>query len=294
MKKFFAFVAAALVAFSFASCDKGGGKDGNFKIAIGDVEATAAEVAVTPSDENAYYYLAVYDNSLFETYTYEDAFANFKEEMEYYVENYGVTIDDLVEYGYVEKGAVDYNYSGLSPEKEYIVLVAQIDENFNMVGDFVTKTFTTPKTEKTGEKTITLTEGVCDDHCADYGWWQLMIADADTTVYLSISPLEATQLAGTWTIDDMDGEYTFIYDLEVGATKSAFVTFNATTTAENGIFHLTGKGLASNGIEYTLDLTGEVTTSNDAPAAAPKKARIAKNVMTLQAAEHVAVKSLKK
>lgn len=299
MKKFFAFVAAALVAFSFASCNKGGGKDGNFTIAVGDVEATTANVAVTPSDENVYYYLAVYDNSLFETYTYEDAFAKFKEEMEYYVENNGVTIEDLCEYGYVEKGKVDYNYTGLSPKTEYIVLAAQIDENFNRVGDFSIKTFTTPD--------IVVSETVALDLTSEYTYY------ADMQIMQILSKDEAKNLefgltyyaedpTGTFTKDNCyeDGQYywNYIYNTETeDIVEFVELSVNAVMGGE-GIYTFSGYAVAEDGVKYTFANVQATEAAEEeeetAPAAAPKKVKAVKDTKTLQAAKHVAVKSLKK
>lgn len=279
MKKFFAFVVAALVAFSFASCNKGGNDPsaGGFKIEISDVEATSAAVAVTPNDDTAKYYWNIIESEAYAELGENDAEiqAYFKDYIEYMIQIYTAYGYSFTFADFLSAGEQEFEFDELTANTKYVAFAFYMDENGVATGGIVKKEFKTKDVEKKGSKTITLTEGVCDDHCADNGWWQLMIADADTTVYLSISPLEADQLAGTWTIDDMDADYTLIYDAAEGENSASFVTFNATTTAEDGIFHLNGKGLASNGIEYTLDLTGEVTTSNDAPAAAPKKVRAA-------------------
>lgn len=275
MKKFFAFVAAALVAFSFASCNGNNPDDKNFKIEVSEITATAATVTVTPADTTATYYWGVALTAELAKMADDTLFAYTVEAINYYVELYNRMGYEYTFEDFLSKGVDSYGYEDLEANTDYTVYAFQLDANGVAKGGVAKKEFKTKDIEKKGSKTITLTEGVCNDHCADYGWWQLMIADADTTVYLSISPLEATQLAGTWTIDDMDADYTLIYDAAEGESSASFVTFNATTTAEDGIFHLNGKGLASNGIEYTLDLTGEITTSNDAPAAAPKKARAA-------------------
>lgn len=290
MKKFFAFVAAALVAFSFASCE--GGSSKGFKIAVSDIEATTAVVAVVPSDTTAYYYLAVYDNSIFEEHKYEDAFEYFQERMKYYVETYQVDIATLAQYGYVEQGSVEYEYTGLSPETEYIVLVAQIDDQFNMVGEFATKTFKTTEIHVEKTENIAIEGAKLTDKCADQGWWQLQAYTADSMMYFTFSPMEANELAGTYTLDDMDEDYTLIYDA-AAQSEYAFVTLNITTAVENNIFKLTGKGLATNAVEYNFNITAPVAAEGG-DASAPKKVIAVKNANTLQAAKHVAVKSLKK
>jgi hypothetical protein len=60
MKKFFSIVAAAVIALSFASCNpnEGGVQSKSLKIVVSDVTFSTANVAITPVDEDAYYYFA--------------------------------------------------------------------------------------------------------------------------------------------------------------------------------------------------------------------------------------------
>ena len=257
MKKIFAFMAVAVLAFSFASCNK---KDDpakvSFEISVSEITATGATVAVVASDTTTTYYWDVFTaEAAAELKTKEDVAASFKEVFDYYIENYPTYFSSYADF--VVKGEDGYAYSSLSANTEYVVLCVALDENCAAASEVTRKEFKTEDVVKTGEETITLTDGELSDHTADYGWWQLMIADADTTVYLSISPLEATELEGTWTTADMDADYTFIYVAEDDENYE-FTSFDATTVVDDGIFTLTGKGLALNGIEYTLNLSAPV------------------------------------
>ena len=275
MKKIFSIVAAAVIALSFASCNgNGGATSGGFKITVSNIEATTATIAVEPVDKEGYWNVTIYAAEDVAKYGVDSIAAYDVSEIAMYVA-YGYGLDVLAQYGMVLKGDLAATeVSGLPAKTDLTVIAYEIKEDANgnvTLGRIDSKNFTTKDVAKKGEKSVTLTNGELDDSTADYGYWQLMIADADTTMFFSVSPIEATTLAGTWKAEDMDYDYTFVYELEsTGYAKYAFTTFECTTTAENDLFHLTGKGLAANGIEYTVDFSAPIEAA--AQAAPAKKA----------------------
>ena len=56
MKKFFAFVAVALVAFSFASCNGNNPSANAYKITVSNITAKSATITVVPADTTTSYY----------------------------------------------------------------------------------------------------------------------------------------------------------------------------------------------------------------------------------------------
>ena len=98
MKKIFAFVAASLMLFSFASCDKKGGNDPepevkNFEIQVSNVEAKSVSVKVVPADVNVTYYWDIFVAS-------EAAKMTDAQIAEAFKENFDEVIAYYAQYGY--------------------------------------------------------------------------------------------------------------------------------------------------------------------------------------------------
>lgn len=277
MKKFFAFVAAALVAFSFTSCEKGGNdpEKAGFKIEVSDITALSAKVTVTPSDTTFTYYWGVAETAqLAELKDDAELYASAKEFIEYYIEMYAMYGYTLTFEDFLYHGEDSYVFEELNPNTDYTVYAFKMDAEGNVpAGATVAKKeFKTPELKAESVKEIVLENAICDDACDVAGWWQLMAAPADSSYYVTISPVEANQLAGTWTIDDMDADYTYYAD---AAGYADFVSCNLVTKVENNLFILTGTALGNNSVEYHFNISAtiKVLTADDfqAPAAAPKK-----------------------
>lgn len=148
MKKIFAFVAASLMLFSFASCDKKGGNDpepevANFEIQVSNVEAKSVSVKVVPADVNVTYYWDIFVASEASKMTdaqIAEAFKeNFDQAIAYYAQyGYELTYDSLL-----VKGEDSYDFSKLEPNTEYVVVALELDENIAAKGTSVRKTFKT-------------------------------------------------------------------------------------------------------------------------------------------------------
>lgn len=144
MKKFFAIMAAALVAFSFASC-KGGNEPENeaYKIEISNITAKGATIAVTPADSAATYYWDLIEAAEAAKMTDEQVGAYLKEYLEEAVEyykqyGYDVTLADLL-----ITGANSYDYTKLEPNTEYTVVAMALDANGASSGKAARKNFKT-------------------------------------------------------------------------------------------------------------------------------------------------------
>ncbi len=95
------------------------------------------------------------------------------------------------------------------------------------------------------------------DNVAAGGWWQFQVEDDN--YYLSLSNKETEQVAGTYALDDMDAEYSFLYSKAI----SDYLYFNSCeiTLAEDNTdgykLTVTGWFEATDGNTYNLNLVYE-------------------------------------
>lgn len=300
MKKIFAFVAASLMLVSFVSCEKKGGNDPEqpvdpFQIEVSDVTATSVNVKVTPSDLEKTYFFSVFEAEEIAGLADTAIISSIKDQMDdlimYYEYFYGVTYTyaDFLSKG-VKSGPIDE----LSQKTNYVVLAFYMDEEGVGSAPVIKKAFTTP--ELVAEKTedIILTDARCDNACEAYGWWQLLAAPADSSYVISISPIEALQLEGEWTMDDMDAKYTYIAFAD--QSYADFVSMNVQTKVENDLFILTGTALATNAVEYHFNISAKIDVivpnggGAEAPARNVEKGKITMHHPLAIPAQHSAIR----
>ena len=278
MKKYFAFVAASLMLVSLASCNKKGGndpepeQDAAFKIEVSDVAATSVNVKVTPSDLEKTYFFSVFAAEDIAGLADTAIISAVKDQMDYLIMYYEYFYGKTYTYAdFLKKGVQSGPIDELSPKTNYVVLAFYMDEEGVGSAPVIKKAFTTP--ELVAEKTedINLTDAECIDACEAGGWWQLFAAPADSSYVISISPIEASQLEGEWTMDDMDAEYTYIAFAD--RSYADFVSMNVQTKVENDLFILTGTALATNAVEYHFNISAkiEVKVPNGGGAEAPAR-----------------------
>ena len=145
MKKYFAFVAAALVAFGFAACNPKGGNEPtadskDFKIEVSDIAAKKATVTVTPTDAEGTYYWNVFEAAAVAGKPNDTIFALVKELMDYTIEMYKTYYsEDLTYADFVDKGVVEYTFENLTPGTDYVVLAMKLDPKTGIGYDGIAK-----------------------------------------------------------------------------------------------------------------------------------------------------------
>lgn len=92
-----------------------------------------------------------------------------------------------------------------------------------------------------------------NEHVAEAGWWQVIGSEsADSAYVVSLSNNENDQVAGTYTLPDMDPEFTYIY---IGAEETFYSFINLTVTitvAADGAVTIVAQGDAKNGVHYNM------------------------------------------
>lgn len=151
MKQIFAFVAASLMLFSFASCAMKDNYDPepkpevkNFDIMVSDITARKASVTIVPADTTITYFYDIFEASevagMTDTQVAEFFKNDFDETIAYYNQeyNYEFTYD-----GFLVKGNDSWVYKKLEPNTEYVIIALELDENIAAKGPSVRKTFKT-------------------------------------------------------------------------------------------------------------------------------------------------------
>jgi len=298
MKKFFAFVAAALVAFSFASCNKNDGPSaGGFDITVGEVTYNAAQVTVTPTDTAAAYFFSYVstDDLAYNEMTIEEYAAD---DMEWYPEQ-GYTFAELARYG-----AMTFNITSLTAETEYYVYAFAFNDKFEILSDVVYRKFTTPKIEIVGEETLNLSDAqYAWAYYADHSMGLLQIFGVDVakdSLIFSTALYTGEQAAGTYTEEDMyepyvaygyTNYYNYLYNEELDLSFET-LTLAASVNADSTL-NFSGSVVADNATKYNFSAVATKYVAEEgeeeaAPAAAPKK--VAKKAVKKLPAKRIARK----
>ena len=263
MKKFFSFMAAALVAFSFASCNGGNpgevkGKD--FKISVSDITATSAVIEVLPTDTDATYFSTILEakdvtpamlKNLDTIAEFSDMYIKY---LVAYYTYYGkkVSYDDFLYEGAISKK--DGKITDLTPATEYIVYAHKMNADGEASGELAYLTFKTKDPEKKALKVSS----------ADYTFYEkegaVEIHLSDSEAGLSMGLVLLTKnLNGTFTEENFfeDGEYVYNY-VQWGDDDDdwgAIVKFEMTGSldADKKEYTINGKALAENGVEYSFN-----------------------------------------
>jgi len=250
MKKIFGILAAAVIAFGFASC-KGGQNEpekAKFTIEVSDVTATTAKVKVTPSDEKVYYYFDILSPEYIKSGYNVDSFALYLKE--------GIEEEGEKFPAYLSQKADEYTFSGLMPETEYTIVAFQLDSNYAAVGDWTAKNFQTTKLEIIGTKEVK-GEGELMDLTGYMGLFAVY-ADVDTKgAYLAFT-FEAESIDGTFTEADFDEYYGawLVADEDAGLYYPIIsAQLKGASNAAGTEYAFTGEAICGDGYKYNINVT---------------------------------------
>ena len=255
--------------------------DMTFQIAVTDITYASANVAVTPSTNDATYYWEIFETADIQGMSDADLCAAIKENIEYMIELYGYYGYDLTFADFLAQGPDSYEYDELDANKAYTVIAVAMGTLGTTNGAVAKYNFQTAELTPESIEDITLTNARMVDAVSSYGWWQLIAANQDSTIYLTISPEETAAVAGTYSINDMDADYTYI--LIDKQNKYKFASLDVEVAVNGETFTLTGTGIATNAVEYHFTISGNVSVYQSAAAPAKvgpakKNAKISKKV----------------
>ncbi len=266
MKKFFSFVAAALVAFSFASC-KGGQNEPEqpakqtLKITVTDITPNGATVEIMPTLDTVPYFWAIVNGTLLKQYTADSlAVLLIEEEVAY-----GATYESFEKDSFILTGKFSYTFSSMQPETEYAVLAFPIDKELKVTGSVESKTFTTKQLVITKTETIRYEDAILIDYTA-YGMFQLMVQDRTNGIHIALT-FNSESLEGVFTETDINQDYSGlgnkdgVYSIKTLTAKSELIESGAK-------LQLSGTMDVTNGVRYNFTIIAPVAAEAE-PAALP-------------------------
>ena len=272
MKKFFAFVAVALVAFGFASCNGNDPVVNGFKITVSDIQATSAIVKVEPVDTaatNVAYYFAAAD---IKGMSDDSLKLSIKANMDYYIDMYGAYGVELTYADFLMKGTLTDTMS-LTPKTDYVFTAIKMDDKGEFIGDFAKKTFSTPDVviSKTVDLGV-LPEGGFEDY-RDYDGSFLAygtngkLADVTLNIY-------SETIAGKFTEADLELEYSYVWTPEAGQYGLPIVKaeIEGKENAAAKTASMAGYVVGSDQVKYTFSFEFSTAAEEMQEGVAPKKA----------------------
>ncbi len=276
MKKIFAIVAAALVAFSFTSCENEKTGSNFFKITISNIEATSADVEIVPADTTAYYGATFFYGDDFAKYGADTLAADYASQLATLAQQYGASA--LIQHGYILQGKLSSPVENLSPNTEFALIVYQLEVNGNEVAlgkEISYKTFKTKDIEIASEVDLGVLEGGgFEDYRSEDGSY---IAYAtDNATYDVTLNIYDEDFNGNYTEADLDAEYSYIWTADMNSeTALSIAKAELKNVPGNGNdATISGWVVASNNIKYKFSFTYPTVEE----ASAPKKAA-AKNAL---------------
>lgn len=286
MKKFFNFAMIALVCVGLASCGEEPAayiQEGPIKLAISNVEATVADLTCTPDDEAAPYFVTWMTKEEFDEFdTYEDMTAAFQEQLDLMIWFYGYFYGETYTYAdFAVAGTMTNPMESLTPNTDYVVVAYYMDlTTGEAISTVSAMAFKTPELKEIGKVNVHIVNPEWQNAVEVDGWWQVMGAESvDSTYYVSLSNIETTEVAGTYTLEDMDAEFTFLYDLDKNPTGAlTFVDLTVNITEKGSNYVIKADGLAVNGYRYNLTFDEIDKNSGILGPQAPARARAAKAV----------------
>ena len=273
MKKIFAFVAAALVAFSFASCNNEP-ESKDFKIVVSEIGEQTATVTVTPTDVEATYFWTVLPADALKGMSDDSILVELKFGIEYTIAMYAMAGQELTYADFLNKGESHHNYESLSPETDYVVLAVKMDTEANFSGKIAKKSFRTKDMELKGEVDLgVLTGGGFEDYRELDGSYIAYATDQAT--YDVTFNIYDDDFSGNYTEADLESEYSFIWTKDMNVEDPLLIVKaelkNVPGNGNNA--NLSGWAIATDGIKYKFSFDYPTVEAAAAPAkVAAKKA----------------------
>lgn len=215
-------------------------KDVTFDIAVSDITASAATIAVTPSDASASYYWTYVETSEASGKSDAELVALLTGDMDYMIMLYNyfygmeVTYADLL-----IQGADTSSVSSLSPETSYTVVAAQLDDEGNLVGAVASESFTTLELILPEGGNFVAVSATEKFYSTDNDVWVKM-ADADGNQFnfdiVVADGLQALESGVSYTLSDMIENYSYA---SVSGAKIPYASASLTKTVQaNGDYSI--------------------------------------------------------
>ena len=304
MKKIFSILAAAVIALSFASCEKSDLGAKYFKIKVTDITDSSAVVSITPTDTAMIYGIGMYYTSAIKEYTLDTIVAYAAEEFQYYVDNYGVSLEDLVSYDYLYQGPVGPEEVSFPANSAITIIAYEVllsEDSVISIGRVASKNFSTKKVPVVGNEDLGVLENSYFEDYRDWDGsfyvegWNLDEAGENYTAYVGLCIFDE-DFVGTFNFDDFDSDpdYSYVYTPEAGLVGLGDAKVKGTVNGETA--KLEGWVVGTNVIKYSFSVE-YVPEEEGEPAPARRvaaKKEVAKEAIVLEKQKLAVKKFVKK
>ena len=262
--KILSIFAAAVMALSFASCEKTDPGMKFFKLKA-TVTDTSVVFSATPADTTVYYYLDLYPTSIVRQYTLDSIIASDFGWVQYEYEN-GYTLDDLLFKG--PWGPQEY--TGLPANYSITFYAFEVLENNGelSIGRVASKVVSTKKIDVVNTVDLgELVDGELYDY-SDYGAY--MIVGANETAELGLAIYD-NDFKGSYTYADIEPNAGGVWTVDDGYQRIVDAKFTTTYKESDKTGKANGWVVGENGIKYKFSMEYVLTEELPAPARIAKK-----------------------
>lgn len=246
--------------------------EADIEITVDNIQPTTAHFTIAPGNEDEYYYFTVLDKESFDAMTEAEVQAYCKADIEYQIgifTQFGMPAN-YATFCYIQQ-TISGTYTELDPNTDYVVVAYYMEaETGEALSGLSTEFFKTVEDKET-EITDTLAIHIVDPEWKNYveeeGWWQMRGYTEDEAYYVSLSNLYTDQAPGVYTMDDMDMDYTFLYQV-LEDQQVNFKDVTVTVAIEDNILTVTAEADGKNGVHYsitfdTIDLSKPIGSQYD-------------------------------
>lgn len=270
MKKFFAFVAAALIAFSFSSCEKGASGSSFFKVKVSNITSTTVDISIEPADTLAYYFANVLESATVAKYTVDTIAATYAANIDAYLKK-GATGEALVQYGYLIQGKVAGTIPGLPANTDLTLVVFKvvIDGTTAKHGDISYVNFKTKDVEIKGEVDLGALQGGGFEDYRELDGSYIAYAADNATYDVTLNIID-NDFEGNYTEADLMAADSYIWTKDMNSEKKGLSISKAelkNVPGNDNVANVSGWVIASNDIKYKFSFTYPTVEA----AGAPKK-----------------------
>ena len=286
MKKIFSILAAAVIAFSFSSCEKGNSVEMNgFKITVDSITSTGAFISVEPADSTVIYAYGIASAEELKGQNADSIAASIQD---YYGAYY--TFEQLVQYGLFVQGPASDSWAGyLDPNTDYAAYAFAIEED--SLGNWVAPKGWAVKYFRT--KPLTPKETVALDSLAGKATlypdsltndFQILVSNSTYEVAITLTEIAGAE--GNFTEKDFYTNSYSVYNYVAWGegdddwTELATLSIRGSLNANNDKYTFSGSAIGKNEVKYTFDnVTVDYAVydgTNGAPAKAPARKGAAK------------------
>ena len=271
MRKIFSILAAAVIALSFASCEKTDPGMKFFNLKVKFLEGDTVSISINPADTSVYYGI-IFDKArgIEEDGGLDTIIAKQIEDLQFMIENYHVGLEELAEYNYVYKGAEE-DHGTLPANTTFTLAAYEVLMSADSVvscGHVASKTFTTKKMEVVGTVDLGTLEDAELYDFSQYGAY-ILLTDGDTAAM--ILTVYDDKFKGSYSYYDIEPYNSAVWTESYGEHNLVDAKFTTTYKESDKTGKASGWVVGDNGIKYKFSFAFALYESSPAPARLGKK-----------------------